>query len=750
VRDRALPPAHAARFRYHGRMASLLWLVALVGCGNNLKGTILPGIGDVCVEETCQRDLVCGHEGVCVSPGDLGSTEAGGDCSAEAECAYGLVCSADNVCVGDGEPGTGADGDTCGGDDDCQAGHYCGDDGACVDIGIPYWGGGACPEDDLDGEFRVLFDVPDLPESAEVDFFALPFPNDTRLDTSGRPDLSGFPSPGDGTAVDSLVDAVSSGATGWGTNPTVYFRFSRAHDLSTVTTDAIRWVSLDEDAPDYGDRSGFQFFTRNARGKYICQNWLAVGVYDGRPLEEGHTYAVWVTKSVKDDAGDTAVRDDGMKVMLQDERPTDVTLARAWDAYAPLRAYLLREGEDSSVIAGAAVFTTGYPSRGTRYFREVATSEEVDVSPSALVACDDGIVSPCDDGGARICEAPTVGYMEVHGRLSVPGFRGADGGVTYDPTSLRPVVQSTEDVCFALTVPQGAMPAGGWPVAIYAPDLGGTFRDAATTGVAAAVAAEGVATLTLELPGHGERGAAYVDPTNLEAWLGAQLQATGDPHAAARFLTEWSAAAAESPTGADIAFDPANLWFVGQGEGASIGINFLARTLDVRGGVLGNPAGFAVYRFADEDTPVDVEHGLMASFADSALTRWHPMVTMLQHRFEGVDPVNNGLGVVRASPTEAKHLLVVHGVEDTRTPVGSLRSALRALYLPTAGTVLDDYGQSTTTLPATENVSTDDGRRTGVSVQVATGHEALLEPDGLARTAAFLASGLDGSAPTAE
>jgi hypothetical protein len=619
-----------------------------------------------------------------------------------------------------------------------------------VDIGIPYWQGGACPEDDAEGEFRVLFDVPDLPEAGEVDFFALPFPNDTRVDLDGTPDLSGFPDPGEGTGVAALLAAVSDGQTGWGLNPTVYFRFSREHDVSSVTSDAIRFVSLDEDAPDYGDRSGFQFFTRNSRGKYICQNWLAVSVYDGRPLEEGHTYAVWVTKSVKDKAGVTAVRDNGMKVMLQEEAPTDLTLARAWSAYAPLRAYLVREGVDAADIAGAAVFTTGYPSRGTRYFREVAEGESVAVNASDLVVCDAGVTSPCDDGGARACESADGAFVELHGRLSVPGYRDGSGAVVFDETTQRPSVQSTEEVCFALTLPSGAAPEGGWPSVVYTPDLGGTFRDAATSGLAADFAAQGVATLTLELPGHGERGDAYVDTASPERWLGNQLQATADPNAAVRFLKEWSVLAAESPTGQEIVFDVDDIWFVGQGEGAAVGTNFLAWAQDVRGGVFGNPSGYAVHRFADEDTPVDIEHGLMATFADSALTRWHPLVNLLQQRFELVDPVNNGLGVVRDSRTESKHLLIVHGVEDVVTPSGSLHAALRALYLPSAGAVLDDYGQSTTSFPVNENVSTDEGRRTGASVQLAAGHDALLQEEGRARAAAFVASGLGGASPTIE
>jgi hypothetical protein len=730
-------------------MVRLNWLVLLVACGDNLKGTLGPGVGDSCLEEPCRIGAECGQDGVCVAEGDLGSTAEGEDCSATIECQYGLACTGDNVCAADGTAGTGTDGDTCAGDDDCQAGHFCDADGVCVDIGIPYWEGGACPEDLLEGEFFPLFDVPDLPAAQGVDFFSLPFPNDMRLDTSGRPDVSGFPDPGEGTGVAALAAAIEDGPAGWGTNPTVYFRFSRPHDLSTVRVDGdaptVRWASLDEDAADYGDLTALQYFTRQSRGKYICQNWLGVSVYDGRPLEEGHTYAVWVTKGVTDEAGVTAVRDNGFKVVIGDERPTDLSLSGAYDAYGPLRDYIAREGIDGTAIAGAAVFTTGYPSRGTRYFRETTGDVEVVVEPSELVVCDDAVVGPCDDGGARACGSADPAFTEIQGRLSVPRYRTDGGSVVYDSSSLRPAVQGAEDVCVTMTIPAGEAPASGWPVAVYTPDLGGTLRDTVTTGLAGALAAEGVATVSVDLPGHGERGAAYVDPTDLDAWLGNQLQAAADPHALVRFVSEWSAVGAESPTGRDLAFDAQHIWFVGQGEGASTGTNFLAWTLDVEGGVLGNPTGYALHRFADEDHPVDIEHGLMATFADSALTRWHPGLNLLQQYFEAADPVNNGLGVVREPSTVAKHLLVVHGVDDALSPTLALWSALRALYVPTAGTVLDDYGQSTTAFPVYENVSTDDGRRTAATVQLVAGHEALSTPEGVARTAAFIGSGLLGS-----
>jgi hypothetical protein len=728
-------------------------LLLLVGCGSGVTtGKSGPRIGESCVDEACASGLVCANDGTCAAPGDLGTTLSDGDCSATVECAYGLVCDADNTCASPGDPGTGAAGASCSSDDDCQAGHYCGDDGICVDVGIPFWEGGECPAD-LDGDFYPLFDVPNLPASGQIDFFSLPFPNDARLDLDGRPDLSGFPDPGDvAPAVGEVLAAVSGGPTGYGLNPTVYFRFSRPQDLDSITvlTDdaTVWWASIDEDADDYGVLPALQYFTRNSRGKYICQNWLAVSVYDGQPLEPNHTYAVWLTKDIHSRNGATAVRDDGFKVMMGDERPTDLSLARAWDAYAPFRDYVAREGIASDRIAGAAVFTTGDPSRGVRYFREVTEGDDVSVGVSDLVECDDGVASPCDDGGVRTCGSGSAAFDELQGRVSVPVYR-TDSGVAYDASTFRPTVQGNEDVCFAMTLPKGDMPAGGWPVAFYAGDPGGSFRDAVDGGVAEALAAQGFATITLELPGQGERGTAYYDAAHPAAWLGNELQAAADPNALVRLANEWSLAAAESPTGAEIRFDPANLWYVGEGEGASVGVDFLAWSLDARGGVLGNAAGYQIHAFGEQTAPVDIAHGLQAALADSALNRWHPMLNLVQEMFEPVDPVNYARSVVRDPRTGAKSVLFVTGVEDAETPEVSLTSVLTAAALPTVGDVLLDYDQSTTSYPVYENISDGADRVTAAAVQVAAGHDALLEAGPLDQAARFLGSGTAGQ-PTIE
>ncbi|MFZ5475612.1 MAG: hypothetical protein ACOZNI_02455 [Myxococcota bacterium] len=722
-------------------------IVALSACSAGISKVSLGSLGDDCTEVRCQSDLTCAHDGTCQLPGELGTTGEGEDCSDGEECAYGLVCAADNTCVPPGSPGTGGEGDGCDGDGDCLAGHWC-DGGTCADVGIPYWEGGDCPADVTDGDFYPLFDVPTLPAYTNLDFFSLPFPNDARLGAGGRPDLSGFPTPGDDApAVDALLAAVEGGPTGWGTNPVVYFRFNRPQDFDTIrvlSDDAtVFFASLDEDADDYGPLGAMQFFTRHARGKYVCQNWLAVSVWDGAPLLPDHTYAVWVTKGITDEAGNTAVRDNGFKVMVQDDRPEDAALVNAWDAYQPFRDYVAREGVDMDQIAGAAVFTTGQPARGVRYYRELVEEPESTPAMGSLEACEAGATTTCGACG------DAGDLVELHGALSLAAWRDAAGVVPLDETGLKPALQGTEEACVAITLPPGEAPDAGWPVALVVPDVGGTFHDAVDDGTAAALAAEGVATISIELSGHGARGgAAWPDPLNPAGWLGGQLQSVADAHAIAHVAQTWSLEAADSPTGEAVAFDPDGMWFWGLGEGASVGIDFLAYSQEARGGVLGNPEGLRLHTLLVREEPVDLARGMQAAYADSNLTRWHPLVALHQQLFDPADPVNFALGVVREPTFSAKHLFVVHGVEDAELAEASIAAPLLAGSIPTAGDVLVDYGQGTTSLPASENATTDDGRRTAASVQVAAGHDALVGEG--ARGAAFVGSGADGAAPVVE
>jgi hypothetical protein len=64
-----------------------------------------------------------------------------------------------------------------------------------------------------------------------------------------------------------------------------------------------------------------------------------------------------------------------------------------------------------------------------------------------------------------------------------------------------PVVQRTQQVIFTLVLPSGSKPPGGWPVAIFGP--GYSTEKETIVAFSSVLAAWGVATIAINLPGHG-------------------------------------------------------------------------------------------------------------------------------------------------------------------------------------------------------------------------------------------------------
>ena len=701
-------------------------------------GTFRPGLGQEC-EGSCGDGLLCSQAGVCDAVGAPGTAQTGDDCSATADCGWELECSGSNVCASADAAGTGGATDACDDDDDCQAGFSCESD-ECTDQGVPYWTGGACPADAEEGsEFRVLFQIPDLPTTDELDFFSMPFPNDLRLDSGGHPVMDGFPVPGDDAPAAGRLLGFVEQQQGWGLDPVVFFRFNQAQDLDSLrvlTTDAtIHFASIDPEAEDYGLLPTFQFFTRQSRDRYICQNWLAVTTYGGLPLLPNQQYAVWLTKGITHN-GEEIFRDDDFPLLMQSERPSDLTDARAFDKFEPFREFVDSEGLTRGDIVAATMFTTGDPSRELGYAREVVDNETTDVSVGDVADCE---WSPC----GRECSGGS-GFTEWHALVNVPRFTAETSGLVTWSTNFRPEVQGTDTVCAVVTVPEGEAPAAGWPVALWFGDLGGTAETAAANGVAAAMAAEGVATLAIDLTHHGDRAseedslAAWFDTERPGAWLGTLYQTFADGHSLARL--------ARDPI---FGLDGDSVWLVGEGVGADAGAPILAWGKDLRGGVLGNPAGLVGQLSATRGEPWDLEHALQRSYADSNLGRHHPLVSLLQQWLGPLDPMNSASGMVREADTIAKNVLLLDGVDDAQIPTDNRHAFLRAASLPIAGEILDVFDEAGGVLefPVRDNVSTNDGKRTAAVVQSAGGHHALSEL-AAEQAAAFVGSGADGRTPT--
>jgi hypothetical protein len=89
------------------------------------------------------------------------------------------------------------------------------------------------------------------------------------------------------------------------------------------------------------------------------------------------------------------------------------------------------------------------------------------------------------------------------GRYSSPDYETAGGFIPATPTRTGlPAVQRHNDVFFTLFLPAGARPATGWPVALFGHGLGDN-KNSSPFAVASVLAASGIATIGINVVGHG-------------------------------------------------------------------------------------------------------------------------------------------------------------------------------------------------------------------------------------------------------
>jgi hypothetical protein len=722
-------------------------------CGCELKGPSVDpgeigtlGIGDACTETNqCRAGLAC--VGMACSPRRSGL--AGSSCSLTADCAEGLYCSGARVCDDAGEA---AAGDYCENGGDCQAGLSCtlvGFSGRCEapvpgnrDLGdactatnecfaglsclpgvsgapacasppavsgnvtlppsIPFWAGEECETDP--GPARAYFDVPRA--GVTGDFYRLPFPNDVRRTATGL-DLSGHPSPGTVLPVDvidSYLRASETDLDGFATNPLMYFRFSRPYDWGRIA-ESLELVDISPESPTYGDRQGLSFLTTNGIiTKYICQDWLAVRTPHGEPLRPGTTYAMIVKNLIVPSEGGTFARSSDLTALLTDTPPAgDAALLAAWEKYAPLRAFAATEGGnvDLSTVLNATVFTTQDPERLPRAIREAVRADDVP-TVSDLTLCGAGAESPCDDGTPeRACGETNDAFHEIHGRIRLPIFQqgtapylSSGGGISLDGSGEANATRY-EEVCFALTIPKAdAMPEAGWPLVLHGHGTGGAFTGAARSIAGEMASGDGVtapaATLTIDLPQHGERKAGstldsdvlFYNFANPAAARGNILQGTADLVSLVHFAMGATLDETDSPIASAIRFDGSRISMFAHSQGSTHASMMIAYESDLEAVVLSGNGGDLVQSLLNKTEPIDIAGLFPFALLDADSSgnlnggEFHPVLGIFQAYFEATDPVNFGRRVVR-SPVEGStglHTFMTYGMGDTYSPEATMKA----------------------------------------------------------------------------
>ena len=740
-----------------------------------VEGSI--GLGGMCsASRDCSTGLYCASTGVC-SPAGTGGE--GDPCSSGAECTKDLVCELygfGGTCV---PAGTADLGETCESNADCIAGLACGPGGLCtraVDAYPPFTGV-MCPSDAP--PFKVFFEVP-RPGVGLTDFFKLPFPNDARVNEDGTLNLDDFPRPGPSILgvdiVDLYADALAEDFDGFSSVANVTFRFSKEFDFDTIGDNGanVHFIDItDPLGPDFGDDRGRSFSYSTGAGLYECQHTFDVAPQRHDALLPGHTYAVYLSSAIRSTAGEVPVLDADLAAVLGDAEPGDATLARVWNQYANFRTYLAQNTMTAADIAGVTVFTV---QDTTDKMLRLAAHVEAGALPalSDLTLCDGSTPSPCEIPGDtdRVCGDSSGQFWEIHGRMSVPNYQqgtlpydfpAMGGQIDYDGSG-TPIVAGTLDVCFALTVPKSAAPGGGWPLVVYAHGTGGSFKAAATNGVARelSIATPAMATLTFDGVGHGERrGASTRDPDGLvfnvvnpRAARDNHLQGGVDVIQALRVaqVAPFTVGAAGS-----IDFDDTRVFYFGHSQGANVGIPAIAATDLASAVVLSGAGSYLSEGILSKTSPVNAKDALSLVIGET-LGNGHPIMTIWQTFFDRIDPVNfDPLIVIRPPPGIAsKHVFMPWGQDDTYSPESTMNITARAMRLHLAEPVVESItGLTTVARPVSENRNGGDGvARTAACFQYASdgsydGHfVSTRNPDAVTDWVDFLTSAAATGTPS--
>jgi len=516
------------------------------------------------------------------------------------------------------------------------------------------------------GPATALFELP-RPGAPTSEFYALPFPNDLRRKTDGTIDLGGLaPYFAQNPLLTSYLQIFSTKTPGFGTNAAIFFRFSTEIDPSTLPSPAdsigfgasVYLVDIDPNSPHRGERVPLRFRFEKFAGTSIGADWLSCLPYPGFPLRRATTYAAVVTKRLHGADGTPVRRAADFDAILA-ASGGDATVAAARTTYAPLTAWLGTYGADLAAdVVDATVFTTQDPVTFMQKIRQVIYS-----SVAAPVAKN---IGPTDS---------TSAYQTYEGQYDTPNFQS--GTVPYTQTGGEilvddggvPIVDHIETIRFAVTVPKSTMPASGWPIVLYAHGTGGDYRSFIRDGTAGRLAAQGLATISIDQVLHGPRDPTgsnpdftFFNPANPLAARDNVRQGALDDFQLLRLVGTLSAGGQT--------FDTTKIGYFGHSQGGLTGPPFLAAEPNVTGAVLSGAGGLIYIALLDKTEPPIIPTFVMATIRDVPLDEFNATLALLQMFIEPADPANYGPLLIR-EPLEgvgAKNIYQSEGFVDHYAP----------------------------------------------------------------------------------
>jgi hypothetical protein len=237
-------------------------------------------------------------------------------------------------------------------------------------------------------------------------------------------------------------------------------------------------------------------------------------------LEQHTRYALMMTNGIRDAAGIPVAGSGFMSFVSSKESTGDAYL----DQYrASVVDALQVAGVEPSTIVAASVFTTLSATAEMEKMRDQIKSRTIE--PADFFAGVDGsrtvfslasiqsITLSRQVGTAPSFQTQPLPFMLLNaipnsvsriafGHIHPPDYQNSKQFIPRIPSlSGAPVVRRIPDVYFTLIVPAGTRPERGWPVAIYGHGLGSDKESVMV--FASTLAARGIATIAVNVPGHG-------------------------------------------------------------------------------------------------------------------------------------------------------------------------------------------------------------------------------------------------------
>jgi len=535
------------------------------------------------------------------------------------------------------------------------------------------------------GPATALFEVPG-DEPPPSGFYALPYPNDIRVDDDGHIDLSDHVRPND--IIGEYIDVISGRQRGFSLSAACFFRFDAPIDPSSLPQSAedslaeaasVYLVNVDPESPRLGERLPVRLRFEHYAGETIGDDWLSVLPYPGFPMDESTTYAVVVTDRVRATDGSAVGVAADFATIAAEQAPTNAALARAQQIYAPLWAWLDEVGGDErSDVVSAAVFTTQSATGLLGLVRQVIWDELPMPEPRDIVWLKNEYGYAWFEG---VYDGPNFQTGEV------PYMRMDQGGeIVLDEETGLPVIQRMEELRFSVSIPDGDVPENGFPIVLYAHGTGGSYKTFRNNGSARRLAAEGLAVIGIDQVLHGPRNPGATPEIsffNFQNPLAARyntLQGALDDFQLVRLVLNFQYTE-RHPGGRTIRFDPDRIYFFGHSQGGLTGPPFLAHEPLVRGAILSGAGGLLYLSMIYKTEPVDIASIVAAFIRDYPLDEFNPVLALLQGWVDLSDAVAYApLLVRRPLPgIDPKPIFQSEGFTDRYTPIQNIEGLATAI-----------------------------------------------------------------------